>query len=56
MTRPRTVVLTDGEHYPAVTHDAILELGVDRDIVAAVFIGGPRRSAQMRIWRSWECR
>lgn len=43
MTKPRTVVLTDGEHYPAVTHDAILELGVDRDIVAAVFIGGTEK-------------
>lgn len=43
MTKPKTVVLTDGEHYPAVTHDALAELGVDRDIVAAVFIGGTEK-------------
>ncbi|MEA4883267.1 MAG: 2,3-diphosphoglycerate synthetase [Clostridia bacterium] len=39
----KSIVLTDGEHYPAVTHDAIKELSTDRDIMAAVFIGGTEK-------------
>ena len=39
----KAVVLTDGEHYPAVTHDAIEELGAEYDILAAVFIGGTEK-------------
>ena len=39
----KAIVLTDGEHYPAVTHDAIEALGAEYDILAAVFIGGTEK-------------
>lgn len=39
----KAIVLTDGEHYPAVTHDAIEVLKRERDILAAVFIGGTEK-------------
>ncbi|NLJ80208.1 MAG: 2,3-diphosphoglycerate synthetase [Firmicutes bacterium] len=39
------MVLTDGEHYPSVTRDAIAELQSTRDyqVLAAVFIGGTEK-------------
>ena len=39
----KAIVLTDGEHYPAVTRDAIEELKKDLGILAAVFIGGTEK-------------
>jgi predicted GTPase len=39
----KAIVLTDGEHYPAVTHDAIEVLKGELDILAAVFIGGTEK-------------
>ena len=39
----KAIVLTDGEHYPAVTHDAIEVLRAEYDILAAVFIGGTEK-------------
>lgn len=39
----KAIVPTDGEHYPAVTHDAIEVLKGELDILAAVFIGGTEK-------------
>jgi cyclic 2,3-diphosphoglycerate synthase len=39
-SRPRALVLVDGEHYPPVIMDAISTFGADFDVVAAVMLGG----------------
>ncbi len=41
--KKRVIVLTDGEHYPAVTRDAIVELSSNYHVLAAVFIGGTEK-------------
>jgi cyclic 2,3-diphosphoglycerate synthetase len=42
-TMKKAIVLTDGEHYPSVTHDAISELREQFLVQAAVFIGGTEK-------------
>lgn len=39
-SRPRALVLVDGEHYPPVILDALATLASDVDVVAAVMLGG----------------
>ena len=39
-SRPRALVLVDGEHYPPVILDALASVAGDADVVAAVMLGG----------------
>jgi cyclic 2,3-diphosphoglycerate synthetase len=39
-SRPRALVLVDGEHYPPVILDALATVASDADVVAAVMLGG----------------
>jgi cyclic 2,3-diphosphoglycerate synthetase len=40
---PRAVVLIDGEHYPPVVAEALVSLGREYEVVAAVFLGGTEK-------------
>ncbi|MEW6228178.1 MAG: 2,3-diphosphoglycerate synthetase [Bacillota bacterium] len=39
----KVIVLVDGEHYPAVTRDAIQEIGRAHKVLGAVFLGGTEK-------------
>lgn len=52
----RALALVDGEHYPAVTKDALEDMRNDFDLVGALFLGGSEKVAELdKLAELWGC-